>query len=196
MGVCVGECGWVGGEGWAVSGLFPLHPCTHTCVCCARARVQVASWYKAGETYDAVFAGFSSAMEECKAETVGVLLCLDPRVPPIFGLNDPATVDDVIYINWLSMVRVRAAPSRTHGEPGPFPSRTHALAHAYTHTRTRTHICTCTQSSLTHSNTWDSVARVCWRCRFTRPRRSRGGRPICRRATSSSSQRPWPARWP
>jgi hypothetical protein len=139
MGVCVGECGWVGGEGWAVSGLFPLHPCTHTCVCCARARVQVASWYKAGETYDAVFAGFSSAMEECKAETVGVLLCLDPRVPPIFGLNDPATVDDVIYINWLSMVRVRAAPLTHARGARPF-SFTHTRTRIHTHTHTYTHM--------------------------------------------------------
>ena len=65
----------------------------------------MASWYKPGETYDSVFSGFSSALEECKAESVGLYLCLDQRVYPIFGHTDATTVSDIIYINWLSMVR-------------------------------------------------------------------------------------------
>ena len=84
----------------------------------APAARQVASWYKAGETYDTVFAGFSSALEECKAESVGVYLCLDRRVYPIFGHTDDAAIDDIIYINWLNMVRTargrRSGHAPTH----------------------------------------------------------------------------------
>lgn len=37
----------------------------------------VDSWYKPGQTYDAVFGSLSSAMEECRAESCGIYLCLN-----------------------------------------------------------------------------------------------------------------------
>ncbi|CAH8512161.1 unnamed protein product [Heterobilharzia americana] len=68
----------------------------------------VQSWYEAGETYDSKFSSLSSAIEECRAECVGIYLCNIPLVLEQFGLNSkcaPGDVADVVYINWLSMIR-------------------------------------------------------------------------------------------
>ncbi|KAK4472007.1 hypothetical protein MN116_004623 [Schistosoma mekongi] len=68
----------------------------------------ILSWYEPGETYDSKFSSLSSAIEECRAECVGIYLCNLPLVLEQFDLNTNCstdTVPDVVYVNWLSMVR-------------------------------------------------------------------------------------------
>ncbi|KAK3745455.1 hypothetical protein RRG08_046114 [Elysia crispata] len=65
---------------------------------------KVTSWYKPGETWDSKFSTIASSYEECRAECVGIYLCLLSDVLKIFGHTDD-TADDIIYVNWLNMVR-------------------------------------------------------------------------------------------
>ncbi|KAG5446323.1 bifunctional diacylglycerol diphosphate phosphatase/phosphatidate phosphatase [Clonorchis sinensis] len=70
----------------------------------------VEHWYEPGETWDSVFATLSSPMEECRAECVGVYLCDLYNVLRLFGVDvhgkqSDQSVHDVVYVNWLSMVR-------------------------------------------------------------------------------------------
>uniref|UniRef100_A0A3Q4GHS9 Dipeptidyl peptidase 3 n=1 Tax=Neolamprologus brichardi TaxID=32507 RepID=A0A3Q4GHS9_NEOBR len=64
----------------------------------------VSSWYRGSETWDSKFSTIASSYEECRAECVGLYLCLNKQVLSIFGHEDQ-DADDVVYINWLSMVR-------------------------------------------------------------------------------------------
>uniref|UniRef100_A0A8C5DX93 Dipeptidyl peptidase 3 n=1 Tax=Gouania willdenowi TaxID=441366 RepID=A0A8C5DX93_GOUWI len=64
----------------------------------------VSSWYHGSETWDSKFTTIASSYEECRAECVGLYLCLNKQVLSIFG-NEGQQADDVIYVNWLSMVR-------------------------------------------------------------------------------------------
>uniref|UniRef100_A0A671VKD4 Dipeptidyl peptidase 3 n=1 Tax=Sparus aurata TaxID=8175 RepID=A0A671VKD4_SPAAU len=54
------------------------------------------------ETWDSKFSTIASSYEECRAECVGLYLCLKNQV--IFG-HDGQDAEDVVYVNWLSMVR-------------------------------------------------------------------------------------------
>uniref|UniRef100_H3DLJ9 Dipeptidyl peptidase 3 n=1 Tax=Tetraodon nigroviridis TaxID=99883 RepID=H3DLJ9_TETNG len=65
---------------------------------------QVSSWYRGSETWDSKFSTIASSYEECRAECVGLYLCLNKEVLSIFG-HEGQDADDVVYINWLSMVR-------------------------------------------------------------------------------------------
>uniref|UniRef100_A0A3Q3BMH5 Dipeptidyl peptidase 3 n=1 Tax=Haplochromis burtoni TaxID=8153 RepID=A0A3Q3BMH5_HAPBU len=64
----------------------------------------VSSWYRGSETWDSKFSTIASSYEECRAECVGLYLCLNKQVLSIFG-HEGQDADDVVYINWLSMVR-------------------------------------------------------------------------------------------
>merc|ERR1719312_2333071 len=63
----------------------------------------ITSYYQQGETYDSVFTTLGSSYEECRAECVGLHLCMVPGVPEIFG-HQGAEIQDIIYVNWLSEV--------------------------------------------------------------------------------------------
>lgn len=65
---------------------------------------QIQSWYRSGETWDSKFSTIASSYEECRAESVGLYLCLNPQVLQIFGFEG-TDAEDVIYVNWLNMVR-------------------------------------------------------------------------------------------
>ena len=61
----------------------------------------ISSWYNPGQTWDTVFSSMASTYEECRAECVGVFLCVNERVLEIFGHTEDA--DEIIYANWLAM---------------------------------------------------------------------------------------------
>ncbi|XP_064403750.1 dipeptidyl peptidase 3-like [Halichondria panicea] len=65
---------------------------------------KISSWYTPGETWDSKFQAMASSYEECRAECVGLYLCLSEDVLSIFGHNGEVG-RDVTYVNWLSMVR-------------------------------------------------------------------------------------------
>nr|XP_057942495.1 dipeptidyl peptidase 3 [Doryrhamphus excisus]XP_057942496.1 dipeptidyl peptidase 3 [Doryrhamphus excisus] len=65
---------------------------------------QVSSWYQDSETWDSKFSTIASSYEECRAECVGLYLSLNKEVLRIFGHEDQ-DAEDVVYVNWLSMVR-------------------------------------------------------------------------------------------
>lgn len=64
----------------------------------------ITSWYEHGQTWDSVFTALASPYEECRAECVGLYLCSQPEVLKTFGLEGDCA-KDIVYINWLSMVR-------------------------------------------------------------------------------------------
>ncbi|KAM3918310.1 dipeptidyl peptidase 3 [Leptodactylus fuscus] len=65
---------------------------------------KVNSWYKPGETWDSKFSTIASSYEECRAECVGLYLCVNEEVLRIFG-HESQEAQDVLYVNWLNMVR-------------------------------------------------------------------------------------------
>ena len=54
----------------------------------------VAQSYGPGETYDSIFTSLGSSYEECRAECVGIHLCLEPGVTEIFG-HSGAEAEDI-----------------------------------------------------------------------------------------------------
>uniref|UniRef100_A0A8C7N4M3 Dipeptidyl peptidase 3 n=1 Tax=Oncorhynchus kisutch TaxID=8019 RepID=A0A8C7N4M3_ONCKI len=65
---------------------------------------QITTWYKGNETWDSKFSTISCSYEECRAECVGLYLCLNKHVLRYFYASDE-DAKEVVYINWLNMVR-------------------------------------------------------------------------------------------
>ncbi|XP_062309788.1 dipeptidyl peptidase 3 [Osmerus eperlanus] len=64
----------------------------------------ISSWYQGSETWDSKFSTIASSYEECRAECVGLYLCLNKHVLSIFG-HEGHDAEEVVYVNWLNMVR-------------------------------------------------------------------------------------------
>ena len=65
----------------------------------------ITSWYLPGETWDSKFPGFGSSYEECRAECVGIYLCLEKAALDIFGHTEAEEAAAIKRVNWLNMVR-------------------------------------------------------------------------------------------
>lgn len=65
---------------------------------------EITKYYADGQTWSSVFKALASSWEECRAEAVGIFLCLEKRVLEVFGYTTPEEQDDIIYANWLLMV--------------------------------------------------------------------------------------------
>lgn len=63
----------------------------------------VDKYFLEGETYDSKFGGMGSSYEECRAEAVGLYLCLEEDVMRVFGYEGDIA-KDIAYVNWLSLL--------------------------------------------------------------------------------------------
>nr|CAD7400430.1 unnamed protein product [Timema cristinae] len=71
---------------------------------------KVRSWYERNESFSSKFGDLSSTYEECRAECVGLYLCLNRDIINLFEVPDE-DVDDVIYAIWLNLVYTAAIDS-------------------------------------------------------------------------------------
>ena len=76
----------------------------------------LTTWYKPEQTWRSVFTDISAAYEECRAESVAMLLCLEPLVMEIFGHHDAQKQKILVLANWLGMI-VAAIRGLEHYSP-------------------------------------------------------------------------------
>ncbi|KAH8833631.1 aflatoxin-detoxifizyme, partial [Flagelloscypha sp. PMI_526] len=65
----------------------------------------VESWYKPGQTPDAVLGEVSSSLEECRAEAVALFLVSNPDILRLFKYTETKDAEDIQYITFLLMAR-------------------------------------------------------------------------------------------
>lgn len=91
-----------------------------------------ACFYAPGDSYDTRFGPLSSAYEECRAEAVGLYLSLEPSVLSIFG-HSGAEAENVLYVNWLSLVWAGAGRALEMWEPGRGWLQAHSQVCSFLH---------------------------------------------------------------
>lgn len=64
----------------------------------------VETYYLPEETYYTKFSDIASSYEECRAESVGIFLCVQAEILKIFGFEGE-DAKHITYINWLLMCR-------------------------------------------------------------------------------------------
>ncbi|KAL2609542.1 hypothetical protein R1flu_028115 [Riccia fluitans] len=87
----------------------------------------VSTWYEPGETWNSVFGDISSAFEECRAECVGLFFSAHPEAMEAVGYTGQEA-EDLMYINWLMMVRAGFLATETYSEDTGFWAQAHAQA--------------------------------------------------------------------
>jgi len=65
---------------------------------------KVATAYGEGQTWSSEFGALASSFEECRAEAVGIYLCLEEQVLNVFNIRDKADQEKIIAMNWLLMI--------------------------------------------------------------------------------------------
>ncbi|XP_012285415.1 dipeptidyl peptidase 3 isoform X2 [Orussus abietinus] len=86
----------------------------------------VDKYYIDGETYDFKFGALGSSYEECRAEAVGLYLCLEKDILEIFG-HTGQKAKDIIYVNWLWLLWTGCGRSLEQYQP---ETKTWLQAHA------------------------------------------------------------------
>ncbi|KAJ3092837.1 hypothetical protein HK100_006834 [Physocladia obscura] len=69
----------------------------------------VKTWYKPGQTWGSQFGAIASTYEECRAECVGMALCVDREILSIFHITSDEDVSDAIFTNYTIMARAGLA---------------------------------------------------------------------------------------
>ncbi|KAJ3348765.1 hypothetical protein HDU83_001043 [Entophlyctis luteolus] len=65
----------------------------------------VKSWYKAGQTWGSQFGATAATYEECRAECVGMALCVNREILSIFHITTEEDISDAIFTNFMIMAR-------------------------------------------------------------------------------------------
>ncbi|KAJ3199989.1 bifunctional diacylglycerol diphosphate phosphatase/phosphatidate phosphatase [Dinochytrium kinnereticum] len=66
---------------------------------------RVEGWYRDGESFSGKFGKIAVSFEECRAEVVALVLCVEKDILRIFGV-DESDMDDMIYAIYLDMARM------------------------------------------------------------------------------------------
>jgi len=65
----------------------------------------ISTWYKPGQTWNAVLGECSSSFEECRAEAVALFLVSNLEILEIFGYKEAQEIENLQYVQFLLMAR-------------------------------------------------------------------------------------------